>query len=231
MISRRTLIGSALCLSSAGLAAAMPTPEGRPIDKIDLAGATPLSFGRWRTDGNLQPVLPDENEQRTIAQAYDQSFSRVYRREDGAVVMLVIAHGGMQTGMLAIHRPATCYTAQGFTAMPRVPERLPAPFADIAAERMFAVRDERQEPILFWMTIAGRQTGFGLAQNLAVLRAAWQGEPAEGFLIRASTFGPDRPDSYRLLAEFMADLLTAVPPALRHRLSAAPAVAHSLSGN
>jgi hypothetical protein len=68
------------------------------------------------------------------------------------------------------------------------------------------------------MTIAGHQTGFGIAQNLAVIRAAWHDIPADGFLIRGSTIGADEPRSYAIVADFLAALLASLPPVLRHQL-------------
>lgn len=217
-VSRRAFLGSGLCLAGAAASAALPRPESRPVPPVDLAGETPSRFARWRADASIRPVLPDDNEKRAVARAYDQSFSRVYVRDDGRLAMLVIAHGDTETGMLAIHRPATCYTAQGFTVSPGASVALPAPYHALRPERLFAARGERQEPILTWMTIADRQSGFGLAQNLATLSATWRGVPAEGFLVRASTLGADSASNYALLGQFLADLLAASSPDLRRRL-------------
>ncbi|MET0268863.1 MAG: exosortase C-terminal domain/associated protein EpsI [Sphingomonas sp.] len=217
-MTRRGFIASAACVAVAGLGQVWAAPARTGGRRADLDGTIPTAFAGWRTSGDLRPILPDEGERRAIEDAYDDSLARVYARPDGAIVMLVIAHGDLQTGLLAIHRPETCYAAQGFTVIPGGEQPIAGGDRPIAARRLLAIRDLRSEPILTYMTIAGRQTGFGLPQNVALFRAAWSGERPEGFLVRVSTFGPDGQASYGMLAGFLEALLTAASPMLRRQL-------------
>ena len=207
LMTRRALIAGGAMAAVGAAAIALPQRARDEVRPIGLGAIVPQVFAGWRNDPGLMPVLPNEDETQSVSRAYEETVSRFYRRDDGAVVMLVVAHGRPDSGMLAIHRPATCYTAQGFTVTNPREVRLPAPFGQVMAEELFASRGDRHEPILSWVTIGGRQTGFGVTQKLEQLRAAWRGEQADAILVRASTIGPDLTENYQLLDRFMVEML------------------------
>lgn len=212
VMTRRAVMAGAM-MGAAGTAAIMLAQRNqREVRPLGLGEMIPRTFAGWQDDPDMVPVLPDEAETASINRAYEETISRFYRRPDGAIVMLVVAHGRPDSGMLAIHRPATCYSAQGFTVTNSRQAHLPAPFAGVATDEAFATRGEREEPILSWVVIGGRQTGFGVTQKLEQLRAEWRGERADAILVRASTIGPDTPESYALLDRFAVDLLTRLSP-------------------
>lgn len=216
--SRRSLL-----LSSAGLAVAAAfggeRGYGRPRvpARIDVDALVPTRFGRWQVDPDIRPILPDEQQQVAIDDAYDAWFGRVYRRDDGRIAMLVVAYGNGNSRALAMHRPEGCYSARGFAVRPAGERPLPAPYAGIVGRRLVASDRERTEPVIFWMTIANRQTGFGIEQNIRLLRAAWAGKPADGLLVRASTIGPD---GFALVQSFLVDMLSSLTPAAAARFGA-----------
>lgn len=219
-LTRRAVIaGGGMAIAGAGSLLLSARHQAQEVSSIGLSAMVPLTIGAWHNDPSAVPVLPDETEQLSINRAYEETVSRFYRRADGAIVMLVVAHGRPDSGMLAIHRPATCYTAQGFTVSNSHMTTLATPFAGVEADELFAVRDERQEPIVSWTTIGGRQTGFGISQKVEQLRAAWTGKRIDAILVRASTIGPDTPANYDLLKHFLGDLLRGLTPQQRQLLA------------
>lgn len=224
-LSRRAMLLSSLGFVAAAGSMAIPSWARTPdMAKVDLDAMFPRHLGRWSAVTDATPVLPDETVERSIADAYDGWIARVYRRDDGAAVMLVVAYGSSTSRTLAVHRPETCYAAQGFTVGKSSEQPLPAPYQSIVAREMTAQRDDRIEPVLFWMTVAGRQSSFGIGQNLALLRAAWRGEAPDAFLIRASTIDEA---GLPLVRDFVADMLTTASPTTRDRLDAHSQLQHS----
>jgi EpsI family protein len=218
LVSRRALLSSALCVAAGTASEALPLAARRDVRSAKLADLVPSRFAGFTAVHAGEAVVPDARDQATIARAYDESFSRVYRDNSDRLFMLVIAHGDTKSGMLAIHRPATCYTAQGFTVEPQPELPLNPPLSHINAERMLAVRGERVEPVVYWMTIAGRQTGFGISQNLAVVRAAFERRLPEGYLIRGSVIGTGEESDYAAISRFLTAMVEASPGQLRQQL-------------
>lgn len=222
-ISRRAFIASGALVAGAAGSLLLASRPRIAVEPIGLDGMIPRAFGGWRNTGNVVPILPDEAETMAVDRVYEESLTRIYERDDGAIMMLVVAHGRPDSGMLAIHRPATCYTSQGFTVSNATSIALPAPFTHVYADKLFAERESRQEPILSWITVSGEQTGFGVTQKLRQLKAAWEGKPADAFLVRASTLAGDVPSSYTLIADFMVQFLRQLSPLERHLIAGSAA--------
>lgn len=217
-LSRRALLLSSLGFVAAAGSAALPALTRPPgIGRVDLNAMFPRRLGGWIAVSDATPVLPDEAVERGIADAYDSWIARVYRREDGKAVMLVVAYGSSTSRTLAVHRPETCYAAQGFTITATGERPLPPPFQSVVARQMMARREDRVEPVLFWMTVAGRQSSFGIGQNIALLKAAWRGESPDAFLIRASTV---EEEGLPLVRSFVVDMLARSPKKTRIDLDA-----------
>ena len=63
---------------------------------MDLATKVPESFGVWRVDPSVVPVLPDPTVTEQLESLYSQTLNRTYIRPDGSRVMLSIAYGKNQ---------------------------------------------------------------------------------------------------------------------------------------
>lgn len=218
-LDRRAFVATGVLAGAAALGAAPSwLARGTPNGGLDLAATVPSRVGGWMIDARAVPIMPDAAMQASVARAYDQVLARVYRQND-AVMMLVIAEGTQRSGTIAAHRPTTCYAAQGFAVTDERTGALPPPFAQISTAHVFARQGEREEAIAYWITIDGKRTGAGFAQKLGLLRATLMGKTPLGFLVRASTFGPDDSASYARVDTFLAALLEAMQPAARRMIA------------
>lgn len=204
---------------AAGAAYAM-TPRALAAGEAPgLAVVVPKSFAGWRLDERVSPIVPDQAMQETVDRIYDETLARTYFDRGGRSVMLVIAYGSQQDDRLRAHQPEVCYSAQGFNVRPRQPGVVQGSFGEIPTSRMAAVQNARTEPVVYWLTVGGMVTNFGLKQKLQQMALGLRGKVPEGFLVRASLIGPDSPQSYDILEQFLGQLLTALPPHIRQRLA------------
>lgn len=214
-LSRRTLLAAGVLGATAVASRLVARPVDVAITHFDLQSAIPSAFGAWRAAPTDASIVPDLEEQKNVTAAYEETLTRTYVRPDGAFVMLVIAHGRADSGLLAIHRAEVCYTSQGFSVVPAGSSQLLLRGRSISGKRLIAVQDQRREQIVYWATVAGEQTDVGIAQKLRLLRAAWQGKPLDAFLVRASVLsaGGDAA-AFDLVDGFLAELGHVIPPRL-----------------
>ena len=99
----------------------------------------------------VAPAPPDLLER----EVYNQEASRGFVDPEGHVVMLMVAYGESQSDCLQLHHPEVRYTAQGFRVSKTSSARLPySPSAPpLKLTRLVASREERLEPISYWMRI------------------------------------------------------------------------------
>ncbi len=150
------LFSLALMLAGLGLAEWL-TPRRVLADElppINLAQNVPESFGRWKVDPSVVPVLPDPTVTEQLDALYSETLNRTYIREDGARVMLSIAYGKNQnSASTAAHRPEFCYSAQGFVVKQSVKDKVQVMDHNLRVVRLLATAGQRREPITFWVTL------------------------------------------------------------------------------
>jgi EpsI family protein len=227
LLSRRALIAcGAMAIVGLGCAARRQTPQS-PMIAGRLDRLVPRQFGAWRSLPSQDIVLPDPDDQRAVAAAYEDVAMRSFVGERGPPVMLVIARGRVGSGLLALHRPETCYRAQGFSIVDDGSEPLPVPFDALRVRRLFAARPDRHEAILYWAATGGRQSGVGVEQGLDLIKSVWAGRGTDSYLVRISASGDDSPQIIAMLRRFTVELLAVLSAGLRTSIGADPA---SLAG-
>lgn len=215
---RTVLIGICM-LAAAGLAYAMkPTRQVVGADTFQLETAIPRQFGAW-TEQKQQVQIVDPRQQETIDRLYSQVLMRSYVNGEGVRVMLSIAYGSNQSDDLQVHRPEVCYPAQGAQLLSTVNASLPTQWGEIPARRLTTQFGPRHEPVTYWVMIGDRAIIGSLQGKLAQLRYGFRGQIPDGMLVRASTIDPDDKRAFAQQAQFLTDLLAAVPPETRKRLS------------
>ncbi|CAH0351853.1 exosortase-associated protein EpsI, B-type [Aquabacterium sp. CECT 9606] len=228
-VSRRVplavLLAGALMLAGAGAAVWLKPTRMIADEKpaIVLNKVVPESFGGWKIDPSMTPVLPDPTVQNQLDTLYSETLNRTYVNAQGQRVMLSIAYGRNQNSeSTAAHRPEFCYVAQGFTikGFGKEPVALPAHALNVV--RLEAQADRRIEPITYWVTLNETASTPGLDRKLQQLRYGLQGYIVDGMLMRISSLADPsaalagRPD-YRLHDQFIADLEKAMPSGFRPR--------------
>ncbi|MBB3223202.1 exosortase-associated protein EpsI, B-type [Pseudoduganella umbonata] len=215
-----SVVMGAMMVSSAAVTKAL-TPTVKLADRaarFELSQTVPVQFGDWRVDESIIPLQVDPDTQASLDKIYNQTLSRTYINGNGERIMLSIAYGGDQSDTLGVHRPETCYTAQGFNVKDQVDGMLPTTYGDIAVRRLYASAGSRFEPITYWITVGDQVTRPGMSQKLQQLKYGLSGSIPDGMLVRVSNISTDAPASYALQQKFVADMLSSLDATGRKRL-------------
>jgi len=221
---RTILIGLGM-LAAAGLAYAMkPTrlvvgADSFQADTFQLEAAIPRQFGAWTEQRQQQVQIIDPRQQETIDRIYSQVLTRSYVDDKGERVMLSIAYGSNQSDGLQVHRPEVCYPAQGAQLLSTLNASLPTQWGAIPIRKLTTQFGPRHEPVTYWVMVGEHAVIGSLQGKLAQLSYGFRGQIPDGMLVRASTIDPDDERAFAQQARFLQDLLAAVPPETRKRLS------------
>jgi EpsI family protein len=210
-------LAALMCVASvAGYAARPEVVRGR---HIFLEARVPAKFGEWSQETRTIAQVINPQTQGTLNGIYDELLSRVYVHKDGYRIMLSIAYGGDQRGVLAAHRPEVCYPAQGFRVQGMTNGRLDTPFGAIPVYRLDTVLGNRSEPVTYWVTLGDEVVQNRLQKRFAEFKRIVTGQVLDGLLFRVSSIDGNSADAFKRQSEFTAELLSAVPPDFRVRLS------------
>lgn len=190
--------------------------EGPPLV---LETVIPKRFGTWQEEPQTAVRVVNPQTQALLDKLYSQIVTRVYVNDAGYRIMLSVAYGGDQREGLRAHKPEVCYPAQGFTLRRSESYRLDTPFGAIAARRMLATYNRRQEPVTYWQTIGRRSVDGGMAAKLAEIKVGLTGRIPDGLLFRVSSIDADPARAYRAQDGFVRELLAQVAPEERARLA------------
>ena len=197
----------------------------RTHDVFDIDKHIPRQFGEWSPVPGFGVVAPPpDGLEREI---YNQEVSRAYADRQGHIVMLVVAYGESQSDRLQLHHPEVCYTSQGFRV-----SRTTAAKLDYASDapplkliRLIARREDRIEPISYWMRIGYDNSNSNWGRQALKLGYGLRGWIPDGALFRASTLGVSEGESFKVQDKFIRDLLNSVTPDTRAFLVGDPAKA------
>ena len=179
----------------------------------------PTKFGEWRELQSSGRLVINPQQTELLEKLYSQTLSRTYVRPDGGIVMLSIAYGNNQSDGLALHYPDVCYPAQGFKVTSSQFGTLPTNLGPIRVKRLETELGNRKEPLTYWATIGDAVVQGGTETKLAQLRYGFQGQIPDGLIFRVSSITRDTELAYKLQAQFVTDLLAAIPASHRKFLS------------
>jgi EpsI family protein len=219
---RAWLAAAAMGLAAIGGQALVPTQRLSELrGPIELKRNTPLSFADWRLDTAAAGVLVNPQTQALLDRLYTEILERTYVNAKGQRIMLSMAYGADQSDpSVQLHYPEVCYPAQGFKV-----ERMHEATIALTLGRLQVKRVETQyanqrfEPVTYWTMMGDMQSLDLFAKRLAELRHGLRGEIVDGVLIRVSSINTDSAAAFALQDRFIADLVAALAPAFRHRLT------------
>ncbi|MDQ8021985.1 MAG: exosortase B [Moraxellaceae bacterium] len=228
----RLYVRSAVAVAASmfvGAAAASLLSPGIPaaprLPGLDMV--VPARLSEWRMVASpLQPanlVATNAHEpatRNTVATLYDEVLTRTYAGESGEQIMLAIAYARQQRQDVKIHKPETCYAAQGYEVGQAAEVGLPVLEGGGAIPGVeFAGRDrDRYEAVTYWIRIGEAYPHTALRMREHILREGLAGRIPDGVLVRVSSIVDDPAklgSAYATQRRFMADLLKAVPAATR----------------
>lgn len=216
---KHLIVGVALAGSAWGALALKPVKKiNAEQDQFTLEAMVPAAFAEWKIDQTVIPIKPDAETQSKLAKIYDQTLSRTYINAKGDRVMLSIAYGGDQSSNLQVHKPETCYTAQGFEVVKNIGGQLLTQYGQLPIKRLVAVQGPRNEPITYWITVGDKAVKTGIEQRMQKLAYGLTGKVPDGMLVRVSSIELDAENAYKLQDGFVNDMLKAVDNKSRVRL-------------
>lgn len=181
-------------------------------DKFNLEKEIPVSFRSWQLDNTIMPVKIDPEMQANIDKTYDQVLTRTYKNKEGDSVMLSIAYGKKQSKSLQVHKPETCYSAQGFFVKSLGNHYVKIASRDLKIRKLIATRGQRIEPISYWIRVGDSLEFGGINQTIKRIKLGLTGVIVDGLLFRISTMDSDIEHSFNVQNEFINDLLLSVTP-------------------
>jgi EpsI family protein len=191
--------------------------EERPAVALDAM--IPGQFGDWREVPSLQVQVVNPQTREILDKLYSQILARVYVNASGYRVMLSLAYGSDQRGSLQAHKPEVCYPAQGFVVEKNQAGQLATAFGNMPVRRIVATLGARQEPLTYWFTVGDRAVQGTTQKKLVELMFGLTGRIPDGMLFRVSSIDPDQGRAFQQQDRFVNQLLQALPPADRKRLS------------
>ncbi len=219
MARSTNILLACVAMLGAVLLAVEMTPHklmARTHDVFNIDKRLPTQFGDWKPVEGLNVVTPPAADS-LEATIYNQEASRGFVDPDGNVVMLLVAYGESQSDRLQLHHPEVCYTAQGFRVSRTSSVKLNySPSAPpLKLTRLVAQREDRIEPISYWMRVGYDNANGNFARQALKLQYGLRGWVPDGALFRVSTIGIPAEQSFKIQDKFIHDLLNSVDPETR----------------
>ena len=214
------LVAFLMCAASVGAMVARPTTKVADLEPaISLETMVPKHFGDWHEEPQRIVQVINPQTQELLDKLYSQTLARTYVNHSGYRIMVSLVYGSDQRGALQAHKPEVCYPAQGFKLHKSEPVELATPFGEIPAQRLYTSKGAREEPVTYWFTVGDKAVQGRLQKRLVDLRYGLTGQIPDGILFRVSSIDPDWVRASRMQDQFVNQLLQAVSPPERKRLS------------
>jgi EpsI family protein len=205
--------------SAAAIIARPGTKAAAGASQFFLELTVPRRFGDWQVEPLRVAQVVNPQTQELLDKLYTEVLARTYVNSTGYRVMLSLAYGSDQRGSLQAHKPEVCYPAQGFTLHRNQAAVLATPFGEIPVRRLYATLGSRSEPVTYWFVVGDTAVQSKLQKRLVDLRMGLTGRIPDGLLFRVSSIDTDVARAYEVQDRFVRELLQAVPPDARRRLS------------
>jgi EpsI family protein len=218
LITRRNVITGIAMMGAAAVAhVRQPVPYAKKMAKGTLDKLIPTKIGDWTFETTSGLVLPPPDA--TIDRLYDELTTRVYTRPNSPPVMLLIAYGSVQDGLLQLHRPEVCYPVGGYKLTDTEISDFPImPGQSIPIRSFTADSDSRVEQVMYWTRVGDVMPTSWVEQRWAVVRANLAGAIPDGILVRVSAIDLDMKASMALLQDFAQSMAQATRPDVRKLL-------------
>lgn len=207
---RHGLLAVAMLLAALVAYALTPRHYTADDNRINLASMVPARFADWQQI-EMKGVIVNPEVDDQLSRIYAQVLERVYVNAGGQRIMLSITYSRdqRQSSGQQTHLPDLCYPSQGFAMSNKQPRTLQLGGQQLIVNSMVARRDQRVEPLMYWITTNGVVNTARNARKLAQVRAGLQGQIHDGMIVRVSTIHDDVTAAQHLEADFLAKLYQA----------------------
>ena len=211
-ISRRAAILGVGFACTAGIAAAVtPRRHEQTLGHARLASVIPNRVNDWTAVPSDSLILPEATG--APDDFYDQVLTRAFSMPGRPVIMLLIAYGAAQSGMMKVHRPEVCYTSAGFKILNDQHTSVQLESGrTIPAKTFHAEREGRSEQVLYWTRISDSFPSDLLSQRLVTMERGLSGVIPDGVLVRVSTIEPNWTTGQAAMHDFSQALVSQAPP-------------------
>jgi EpsI family protein len=218
--TRRSILiaGSMVAVAAATAATRHALGDAKAAPPPELARIVPRQFAGWRELPSAPSVVSAQT-QEMLQSIYNEMLARAYAAADGYQVMLSIAYGGDQRGVLRAHKPEVCYPAQGFKLLDVADGTLDTEHGPIPTRTLRTVLGPRHEPVMYWFAFAGRTSASTWERRMQSVRMSLTGQVPDGLLFRVSSIDADAQRAWRRQGDFVRALLGACTPVARARLA------------
>jgi EpsI family protein len=213
------LIGLALLASVITSVMLKPAPvAANQVPKIVLETLIPKQFEGWKLDESPALTLASPDQEALLKQIYSQILTRTYVSSHGRRIMLSIVYGDGMDRQMDVHRPEVCYPAQGFQVSQYADQLIQTLFGGISVRRLVATKDQRNEPISYWIKIGDKTFNSPFDRKMQRIKQALVGRIDSGMLIRISSINNNNELAYKEQEEFINAMLKAMPDSQRKQL-------------
>ena len=221
LISFKHLVIGLCMFAAAGMALALK-PTTKIADSgpaVDLEVLIPKTFGDWKIDETIVPLIADPELQAKLDKIYNQTLTRTYVNSRNERIMLSIAYGGDQSDSMAVHKPEVCYPAQGFQIQKNRIDVFSTGEGEIPVKRLVATQGRRIEPITYWTTVGDTTViSSSVKWKLNQIKYGLTGKIPDGLLFRISSIQADEIVAYQMQDDFSRALLGALTPEGKKRI-------------
>ena len=217
-ITRRNLLTGAAMMGAAAVAhARQPQAIAKRMAKGTIEKLIPTTIGGWTFETTSGLVLPPPDA--LMDRLYDETLTRVYSRPESPAIMMLIAYGSVQDGLLQLHRPEVCYPVGGYQLTQTQIENFDlSPNTRIPIRTFTAASPGRVEQVMYWTRVGSVMPTTWAEQRWAVVRANLKGDIPDGMLVRISTVDGNMATSIPLMQDFVRDLAKALSPSTQRLL-------------
>ena len=231
MTSVRLAVVLALLMASSAVVsiAARPATKGSlGAPRYLLEDIVPTQFGDWKVLPGQGALVVNPQTQALLDSLYSQILTRTYVNSQGYRVMVSLAYGDDQRGGLQAHKPEVCYPAQGFKLLDNQEGQIVTAFGTIPVRHLSTSLGARHEPVTYWINVSDTVVTNALQKRMVEMKLGLTGQVPDGLLFRVSSIDDTSSRAFQVQGSFVVELLGAVPPINRKRLSGlgdtAPAV-------
>lgn len=193
-------------------------PELNTIDQMEIPNfetTIPNKLPNWQ---NITPKyidIKDISENSLVNKVYNQTLDKVFTNANNQIVVLTLGYGLNQTDEHRVHKPDTCYPAQGYNIESNDEITLSIMSKEVPARFLKGVSKQDTEYVTYWIVIGGVATANDWEFKKQQLKFALEKKVPDGLLFRLSSNNVTAEEALKIHTQFANQLAIALNPRAR----------------